>query len=261
MHVLASALVAAAALTAARTAGPVHAARSLPPLVVVDPGHGGKDGGAMHGGVREEAINLEAARALAAALKARGYRVLLTRDIGCREAVAAAAGTDMAADRDCRVNLRDRVLRAAYRRASVFLSVHCDHYVLPSVHGPRTYYGRGSELQRELAVSVQRQLDAFRDRPFRPMASDHFVLLAQPQVPAVTVELGFLTNPRERRLLSTAAYRRQLAEAVARGVDDFARVHPLMPPPSVDVAGVEHLWQVARGRAHAAARGGAGGGA
>jgi hypothetical protein len=44
-------------------------------------------------------------------------------------------------------------------------------------------------------------------------------------------------------------------------VDDFARVHPLMPPPSVDVAGVEHLWQVARGRAHGAARARAGGGA
>lgn len=60
---------------------------SPPPLVVVDPGHGGKDEGASDGGVREDRINLETARALAGALRRHGYRVLLTRDRGCNEAV------------------------------------------------------------------------------------------------------------------------------------------------------------------------------
>jgi N-acetylmuramoyl-L-alanine amidase len=239
-------------------------------LVVVDPGHGGKDEGASHGGVQEERVNLETARVLASVLRHHGYRVLLTRERGCEAALYAAAGaarsraaaagavaapTAAAATgealwgRRCRVNLRDRVLRAAFHHASAFISLHCDHYADPSVRGPRTYYGRGSEVQRALAESIQDELDALRERPFRPAASDHFVLLAQPDVPAVTVELGFLTNPRERRLLTTAAYRRTLAEAVARGFERFARSHALLPAPTVDVASVESRWRAAHARA------------
>src|SRR5579875_3548165 len=68
-----------------------RAARAPAALVVVDPGHGGKDEGSSHAGVQEERVNLETARALAFVLRRDGYRVLLTRERGCEAALYAAA--------------------------------------------------------------------------------------------------------------------------------------------------------------------------
>jgi len=214
-------------------------------LVVVDPGHGGKDEGASHAGVSEAMINLAVARELTALLRAQGYRVMLTRDEACRSewVVGAQAHAPGRPRRDCRVNLRDRVLSGVGLHPSVFLSLHCDHYADASVRGPRTYYGEGSDIQRALAVDIQRELDRFRDRPFEAAAAKHFLLLAQPQTPAVTVEMGFLTNPAERQKLGTRAYQREIADAVARGLERYARSHPLRPAPPVDPVEVDRLWQ------------------
>jgi N-acetylmuramoyl-L-alanine amidase len=215
--------------------------------VIVDPGHGGKDSGAVHGGVREDAVNLAVAYALARDLRKAGYRVALTRDGDCRplwvrrvRPDAIRVGRPLSS---CRQNLRDRVLEAAAKGESVFLSLHCDHYADTSVRGPRTYYGRGSALQRALAERIQDQLDAFRGRPFTPVESDHFVLVSQPNVPAVTIEVGFLTNPGERALLGTVAYREELARAIVRGLDAFRRDHALTPPPRVDRTLVAERWR------------------
>ena len=248
-------VLAALALTASLRAAPVARSSNVlrpAPVVVIDPGHGGKDSGARHGGVREDEVKLKMALTLAAVLRRHGYRVVLTRGVGCRPVWVRGpidmgvryVGTSGLPFHSCRQNLRDRVLDAARRRESLFLSLHCDHYSDPSVRGPRTYYGRGSDIQKALAGSIQHSLDAFRSRPFTPMAADHFVLVAQPNVPAVTVELGFLTNPRERALLETEAYRRDMAEAIARGVAAFARTHPLLPPPQVDRTAVERRWDM-----------------
>lgn len=229
-----------------------RAAPGAVPLVVVDPGHGGKDGGATHAGVDEDRINLEAGRALAAALRADGYRVLMTREDGCDGALYSGSGRKRPLDMTkvtvlrpggCRLNLRDRVLRAAANGESAFISLHCDHYSDTSVRGPRTYYGEGSELQKALAVDIQRRLDAFRQKPFPVTDAKHFVLITQPNVPAVTVELGFITNPRERHLLHTPRYQKELAVAIVQGLDAFAKTHRLLPPPHVDRRSVESRWR------------------
>jgi N-acetylmuramoyl-L-alanine amidase len=213
------------------------------PLVVVDPGHGGKDGGARHGGVNEDEINLAAGRALAAALRADGYRVLMTREEGCDGALYSGSSRKRPLDLSpvtvrrpggCRLNLRDRVLRAAANGESAFISLHCDHYADPSVHGPRTYY----------AEDIQSRLDTLRERPWEASPAQHFVLVTQPNVPAATVELGFLTNPKERRLLQQPTYRKELAAAIAQGVVAFAKGHPLLPPPQVDRSAVESRWRM-----------------
>jgi N-acetylmuramoyl-L-alanine amidase len=246
------ALFAAAAVQALapRTGRP---RRSPPPLVVVDPGHGGKDSGARHDGVREDDVNLAAGIDLAAALRRRGYRVVLTRTVACVPVAVGGLRPDPALARPgarrarCRINLRDRVLDSARRRASVFLSLHCDHYVDPSVRGPRTYYGQGSAVQAELAAHIQAELDRLRARPLAPIASRHFVLVSQPAMPAVTVELGFLTSPQDRALLATQAYRREIANAIVRGLDAYRREHGLTAPVPVDRTLVAKRWHLAHG--------------
>jgi N-acetylmuramoyl-L-alanine amidase len=248
-----SMLLAAVALAVAlhRPAAKTRPAARQAPLIVVDPGHGGKDSGARHAGVREDQVNLGVAYSLAAALRADGYRVVLTRSLTCEPVIVRRdtpldTGQSALVGSWCRTNLRDRVLDAARRGESVFLSLHCDHYNDPSVYGPRTYYGRGSEVQKALAVAIQKELDPFRARPHQASASDHFVLLSQPAVPAVTVELGFISSPHDRALLEKDSYRREMAAAITRGLDAFARDHRLMPPPKVDPKRVDDLWRLTR---------------
>jgi N-acetylmuramoyl-L-alanine amidase len=240
----------------------VHAPPPERPLVVVDPGHGGIDPGSSAGGVTEADVNLEVSLLLARALRQAGYRVLLTRHHGCTPAWVAASpevprawvvrarprpGRPLAATA-CRINLRDRVLLAIHYRASAFLSIHTDRYPDRSVQGPRTYYDPDHPAQKQLAEAIQRELDAFRRRPLEPKAQRHFVLVALGSMPAVTVELGYLSNPQERKLLTQRGYQEALAQAVARGFATYARTHPLWPPPRLDAAEVERMWQDRRGR-------------
>jgi len=248
------AAIALAGWVAARTGAPARTKGALPaagpaaPLVVVDPGHGGIDPGSRVAGVAEAHVDLEVSLALAKALTRSGYRVLVTRsDGGCRPAVVRAARRAARAA-TCRINLRDRVLLAVHRHASVFLSVHADVYGDPSVRGPRTYYLEGAPLQQALAADIQTQLDAFRRRPLPPIPCRHFVLVALRDMPAVTIEVGYLSNPEERRLLLMPAHQAALADAVVAGVQRFASAHPLLPPPAIDVHSVERAWQARRGK-------------
>lgn len=219
------------------------------PLVVVDPGHGGIDSGSRAGGVSEAAVNLDVARALARSLTGAGDRVLLTRsDHGCRPALVAMPWARRARASSCRINLRDRVLLAVHHHASAFLSVHTDLYGDASVRGPRTYYIADSPIQEALAADIQRELDAFRRRPMPPLPCEHFALAALRPMPAATVEVGFLSNPTERRDLQDPTYVRRLADAITRGVQHFATSHPLLPPPNVDASEIEREWQSKRGR-------------
>lgn len=248
------AAIALAGWMAARTGAPGRAKGAAPqarppaPLVVVDPGHGGIDPGSRAGAVTEAQVNLEVSLALAKALTRSGYRVLLTRsDGGCRPAVVHAAQRAARAA-TCRINLRDRVLLAVKRHASVFLSIHADMYGDRSVRGPRTYYLEDAPLQKTLAADMQRELDAFRRRPLPPIPCKHFVLVALRNMPAVTIEVGYLSNPDERRLLLTPTHQAALAGAIVAGLNRFAATHPLLPPPVIDAQSVERAWQARRGR-------------
>ena len=219
------------------------------PLVVVDPGHGGIDPGSRAGGMTEARVNLAVSRALARVLTRMGYQVLLTRsDHGCRPGLVVVPWTRRARAAGCRINLRDRVFLAIHRHASAFLSIHSDLYGDPSVWGPRTYYVEESQVQAALAADIQHELDRFRKRPVAPITCRHFTLLALRTMPAVTIEVGYLSNPAERRRLEDPNHQMALAEAIARGFGHFAQTHALLPPPTVDPREIDREWQSKRGR-------------
>lgn len=228
---------------------PPAQSRVVRPLVVVDPGHGGIDPGSVAGGVDEARVNLAVSRAIAKTLVRSGYRVLLTRSDGsCRPAVVGLPWARRARAASCRTNLRDRVLLAIHHHASVFLSIHADLYGDSSVRGPRTYYIEGSAVQQALAQEIQRELTPFRKAPIAPVPCQHFSLIALKQMPAVTIETGYLSNPGERQRLQDPIHQTALAAAITRGVGAFAKTHPLLPPPSIDAREIEREWQAKRGR-------------
>ena len=190
--------------------------------ILVDPGHGGYDGGAKcrDSGVWEKELNLAVSLALRDALTRQGAQVILTREADVdltspnRPATLTKKRQDMLA----------RVAIATDNAVDLLLSIHMNEYRMRAESGPQVFYRAGQEGSRLLAGCIQEALIT-RLQPQKQrtaMAGDYFIL--QLDVPSVLVECGFISNPAEEKLLLDPAYQARLAEAVAAGVVEFVRL-------------------------------------
>lgn len=236
---------------AAQAAGPVTR------VVVIDPGHGGRDSGKVGpNGVREKDVVLSIGRRLEALLQERGYEVYMTRD------------------RDTLIALADRPRMANAwkngRQRAVFLSIHANSWQ-PSVKGFETYFlsdartedaRRVAEMENaaeqyeesdgqaegvaelilnslrndfyvrasnDLAEVVQRGIAEHHSGPDRGVKQAAFRVLVGALMPAVLIETAYLSNPEEARLLARPEFQDRLASGIAEAVDAFFAQH-------------EHLW-------------------
>jgi len=177
-------------------------------VILVDAGHGGRDPGAVANGVREKDIVLSMSLILGQSLQSMGYTVYYTRT------------NDVEIDLEPRVALAERV------NADVFVSIHANSLASlnSTVNGVETFHARGSILGRELASYVQSQIIASTGANDRKAKAAGFYVLARTSMPAILVETGFVTNPREAANLSDPNYQKRMAEAIAKGIDQFMRV-------------------------------------
>ena len=190
--------------------------------ILVDPGHGGYDGGAKcrDSGVWEKELNLAVSLALRDVLTRQGAQVILTREADVdltspnRPATLTKKRQDMLA----------RVAIATDNAVDLLLSIHMNEYRMRAEAGPQVFYRAGQEGSRLLAGCIQEALIT-RLQPQKQrtaMAGDYFIL--QLDVPSVLVECGFISNPAEEKLLLSADYQLRLAEAIADGVVEFVRL-------------------------------------
>jgi N-acetylmuramoyl-L-alanine amidase len=228
--------------------------RSPPPAdrvhrVVIDPGHGGQEQGAVApNGLVEKELVLDVARRVVARLRAAGFDASLTRD----------------GDRD--LSLDDRASIANSRRADLFVSLHANASTYRGARGAETYFlareatddqarttaalennASGAELpgsageedsslplilwdlaqvryleeSAQLAETIQQSLNAATGVRDRGVRQAPFRVLVGATCPAVLVELGFLSNPQEAELLASSSYRRQLADALVEAIVRF----------------------------------------
>jgi len=174
--------------------------------VVIDPGHGGKDPGAISIiGAYEKTIVLDASLAVAGLLSGRGMDVILTRR------------------GDRFVELNERADIANRRRADALVSIHADHCPNPSVTGFTIYIARSaSSRSQKLANCIADALQS-AGVSSRGIRRAGYRVLYRSVCPAVLVELGYLSNSWEASKLSRSDYRRKLAAAVGRGVLDYEK--------------------------------------
>ena len=222
------------------------------PIVVLDPGHGGVETGAVGpGGLQEKEVVLDLARRLKVALEREGYTAILTRD-----------GDNV-------LPLDDRTAVANYNRAVLFVSIHLNASSRASAVGAETYFlssestddeartlaalenkayaagdanspspppsvGKDIELilwdlaqQRyleesaRLAESVQRELNTLTGVRDRGVRQAPFTVLMGATMPAILVEVGFISNPEEESRLRDDGYRDRIVEGIARAVREF----------------------------------------
>lgn len=181
--------------------------------VVVDPGHGGEDPGAVGlAGTREKDVNLAVALALRERLVARGARVVMTREAD--ETIGNA-----------RTDLETRVRKAREENGHIFVSIH--HNARARVEDGRVargvyvYYYRdqSADLARALTEPVAKALD----EPFRGHVWRSFHVIRPATMPSVLVEVAFLSNPAEEQRMREASWAPRVADGLAEGILSFVR--------------------------------------
>jgi N-acetylmuramoyl-L-alanine amidase len=173
--------------------------------VVIDPGHGGPDPGAVGiGGLRETDVVLDVSLQLARLLQSRGVEVVLTRTT------------------EVDVDLPPRVALANSSGADVFLSVHANALSMmrPDVNGIESFYFEpAGNRARSLAAAVQQQMLAISPgSPDRGVRTARFFVIRRTVMPSTLVEMGFVTGALDAPRLMDANFRRRMAVALATGV-------------------------------------------
>ena len=108
----------------------------------------------------------------------------------------------------------------------MFVSIHANSLALGNsgISGVETYHSRGSTVGRELASYVHSQIISATGARDREVRGAGFYVIAKTSMPAILVETGYVTNPTEARNLNSPDYQKRMANAIARGVDQFMRV-------------------------------------
>lgn len=193
----------------------------LPP-VVVDPGHGGVDGGASVGGVLEKNLTLAIAQRMVTALTLRKIPAVLTRESD--QDMGGPLGTKGRHRRD----LAARVERVRACKGAMLLSLHVNVARHGEQRGYVLFYQAKQPLSRDLAGLIDLQFAAAGLRRAEPLLTRDFHVLRRSPAPAVLVELGFLTNEEERRRLQEPAYQQRLADLLANAC--ALAYHAWFPP-------------------------------
>lgn len=176
-------------------------------IVVIDPGHGGGDPGAVGiGGIRESDIVLDISRQVVSLLKQQGVEAVMTRT------------------RDEEIELQPRVQFAERTNADVFVSIHANAFDArrTDVNGIETFFysgGGGQPLARAVQDSLLQELGA-RDRGVK---SANFYVIRNTSMPAILVETGFVTGAEDAARLASPAGRSRIARAIARGILQYLR--------------------------------------
>ncbi len=187
-------------------------------IIVIDPGHGGIDPGAVgHNGLKEKDLVLQVSKRLNQLFSQAGARVLLTRDSDMEHSTPGS-GSLLKRKRE---DLAKRVELANKNRASIYLSIHVNAFPSARWSGAQTFYQKGQNDSKRLAEAIQSELIRVLGNTNRVAKAEDFFTTRNTKMAAVVVEIGFISNPNEAKLLSDPDYQRKLALAIYSGVTKY----------------------------------------
>ena len=189
--------------------------------IIVDPGHGGEDGGATAAdGTVEKEINLSISLKLRDMLDTMGYNVIMTR-----ETDADISDPSLKTTRQRKVSdIRNRMKIIEQTPDSLFVSIHQNHYGGPSYSGAQVFYSKNDPRSEQLAKAIQENIKSLlqpnNSRAVKGTGTEIY-LLYHAQTPAVLVECGFLSNDDDVRLLTDETYQARLAFVIAGTILEY----------------------------------------
>ncbi|MDO7787663.1 N-acetylmuramoyl-L-alanine amidase family protein [Desulforamulus aquiferis] len=186
--------------------------------VAIDPGHGGYDPGAIRQGIMEKQINLEIAFEVEKILKQNNVDVILTRYGDYNHAVPGLRKKEAK-----RYDFERRIDFARNFDADIMVSIHCN-VGRRRCMGPETFYYGKSVQGKLLAEQIQRELHKIPGIGKRSYKPGSYYILTRTSMPCVIIEMGFINNPKERKLLMGQEYRHVLAKATADGIIEYLKI-------------------------------------
>lgn len=189
----------------------------ISPVIVIDAGHGGEDGGASANGVLEKDINLSIAKQLRDMLEVSGYSVTMTRedDISIYDNTAESTREKKVSD------LKNRVSIINGKKNNVLVSIHQNKFEQSQYFGTQMFYSKNDPksavLAEELRKSVTGMLQPENKRELKSADSSIYIL-DKAEVPAVIVECGFISNAEEAKKLSDKEYQQKMAFSIYSGI-------------------------------------------
>lgn len=188
------------------------------PVVIVDAGHGGEDGGAVAlDNSAEKMYNLDIALKLQKILEINGFRVIMTRRddvMTCDEGLESIRSKKIS-------DIRNRFKIIEENPDAVFVSIHQNKFSDSVQHGTQVFYSGNNPQSKVLADSIQQTVTENLQPDNKRMtkkSGTEIYLLYHAQVPAVLVECGFVSNSGDLQKLKTEEYKTQLAMLIAEGV-------------------------------------------
>ncbi len=185
--------------------------------IVIDPGHGGNDAGAIGPtGVMEKTVTLKVALELRRLLEAEGAQVILTREGDTTVSAKGAKASDIE-ELGARCEVANRI------SADIFISIHADSFTRPEARGTTGYYyskstsGRGQKL----ADCIRRNLVEQLGTPSRGTQPCNFYVVKNTDMPATLIELGFISNKEEEQLLNSKEGVQKAAQGILDGIEDY----------------------------------------
>ncbi|MGE5404968.1 MAG: N-acetylmuramoyl-L-alanine amidase [Candidatus Saccharibacteria bacterium] len=184
--------------------------------VVIDAGHGGYDPGAIGRETKtpEKKITLEISQRLAKLASQAGAMVVMTRT---EDAGLSDEGFQGKLIERKRQDLARRVEKALRVKPDIYISIHGNADPSPRWHGAQTFYYYGSPGSKQLATCIQDEMVRILGNNNRKAKEAVFFIMERTTMPTVTVEVGFLSNPEEEKLLTDDLYQSKVAYSIFSG--------------------------------------------
>lgn len=184
--------------------------------IAIDPGHGGSDSGAIGPtGIMEKSVTMRVSRELKRLLEAEGAQVVLTRTGDTEVSEKGAAATSVE-------ELQARCDVANKANADIFLSIHADAFTNREVKGTTAYYyEKGTKQSRLLADSVRTALIDSIGTVDRGTQTCNFYVVKHTDMPAILVEISFISNPDEEKMMNSETGVKKIARGIADGIADY----------------------------------------
>lgn len=182
-------------------------------IIIIDPGHGGKDPGSISDNTYESSINLEISKYLEYELTKVGATVILTRE-GDYDLSSPNAKWRKKSDFDNRINLINN------SKANMYLSIHLNYLEDKKYDGPQVFYNNNEN--KIIAQTIQEELnkELKNDRKIKKIPTRTY-MYSKLTIPGVLIECGFLSNYNEKELLKTPEYQSKLAKIITNGVINY----------------------------------------
>lgn len=188
--------------------------------ILIDPGHGGIDGGAVSkSGTVEKDINLKIALKLKKSLEEKGFNVIMTRE--CDKGLYSDQGKIRDKKNE---DLNNRCKMKGETNCDAFVSVHLNMFEQSQYYGAQVWYskeGESSQLAHIIQQNLSKDLKNNNQRKEKSAKGAYKILRCFDDIPSVLIECGFLSNPTEEQKLKIDSYQEEISNSISKSIEEF----------------------------------------